>query len=119
MKLFNLHKFIYTFIGLLFFGCNVNHSKDIKDTQQKGDKIVSAIFKYKEKCGLFPSNLSELAPVFIDEITTPLYGEKKWDYVYKNGSQEFVLYFWGKKPYDDGYGFFSEKGKWLRIENSF
>jgi hypothetical protein len=63
--------------------------------------------------------LAELTTEYIDEIKAPTYGEKKWDYVYKYGSQEFVLYFWGKKSYDVGYGFFSSKGKWLRIENSF
>ena len=84
-----------------------------------GDRIVAALEQYRNDIGHYPDRLNDLVPKYIQQIEPPRYGEKKWDYNHRPGENSFGLYMWGRKAYQDGYLYNSEKKQWEVVENSF
>ena len=103
---------------LLMPACEADKSSVSKD-KVTGDQIIAALEKYKVQRGVYPDVLSELEPGYIGRITSPRYGEKKWDYVHYCKDDSFGLAMWGRRLMDDGYLYSSERRQWEVAENSF
>jgi hypothetical protein len=84
-----------------------------------GDQIVAALGKYKSQTGSYPDVLSALEPDYLRQIIPPRYGEKRWDYIHYCKKDSFALFMWGRKAYQDGYWYDSDKKQWGVVENSF
>jgi hypothetical protein len=104
--------------ALLVGGCTPDKTSVVND-QSAGDKIVAALEGYKTDRGHYPDHLDELVPKYISAIKPPGYGQKKWDYNHLATPDSFGLYMWGRKAYQDGYLYNSERKQWELVENSF
>jgi hypothetical protein len=103
---------------VLLASCEPNKTS-VPNDKLIGDQIVAALEKYKATRGSYPDVLSELEPAYIGHITSPRYGERKWDYVHYCRNDSFGLAMWGRKLTDDGYMYNSERKQWEVAENSF
>jgi hypothetical protein len=86
---------------------------------QVGDQIVAAVEKYRADHGQYPETLSQLAPTYLPSVTPPRYGSRKWDYVTYRDRSDFALFYWGSRPYQDGYAYGAPEKKWEIVHNSF
>ena len=105
-------------VVLFLIACEPDKSS-VPNDQRIGDQIIAALEKYKAERGLYPDTLTQLMPSYMRQITQPRYGERRWDYVHYCKNDSFALYMWGRKAYQDGYWYDSDKKAWGVIENSF
>lgn len=107
------------FCLLTLSACTPIPKDKVKETVQRGNEVVSAIYEFNQKNSLFPKNIEELEVYFSREIPRPTVGESEWKYfVFKDGT--FALEFYGRN-YAYGYEYFSgeENPSWKRIDMSF
>jgi hypothetical protein len=60
-------------------GCSDTHQQ-IKETEQRGDKIIRALDQFFADNGKYPKSLSELTPKYLTEIPAPTWGLREWIY---------------------------------------
>jgi len=65
----------------------------IADSVRRGDEVAAALKLFKEKNGRYPSKLTDLVPLFIQQIQPPVAGSKRWEYVVFDDNAEFILMF--------------------------
>ena len=102
----------------LMAGCGVDKTS-VPNDEKTGDQIIAALEKYKIEKGSYPDTLSQLVPTYVGRITSPRYGERRWDYIHYCKDDSFALAMWGRRLTDDGYLYSSERKKWEVSENSF
>jgi hypothetical protein len=107
------------FVFLVVLGCSRNHASSFERDKRVGDNIVEALDTYRADNSHYPRQLTDLVPKYLPEIPPPQYGDGKWDYNYKPDNDSFGLYVWGKKSYQDGYLYSSNRRMWEKVENSF
>lgn len=61
-----------------------------------------AVRRYKATNGIYPKNLSDLAPAYLNRVPTDPFGGKPLGYRQLNGGKDFVLYSIGQNLIDDG-----------------
>jgi hypothetical protein len=110
--------FVLFCLVALSVGCEADKSSVAAD-ERIGDGIIAALDKFKTEQGVYPDTLTQVVPTYIKEITSPHYGEKRWDYIHYCKNDSFGLAMWGRKPTDDAYMYNSERKKWEVVENSF
>jgi hypothetical protein len=117
MKLRTDYFVLFCFVTLAV-GCEADKSS-VPNDEVIGNKIVAALEKYKAQRGSYPDVLPELEPDYIGLITSPRYGERRWDYTHYCKNDSFGLAMWGQRSTDNGYIYRSERKQWEVAENSF
>jgi len=72
-----------------------------------GNAIITALGKYKEKQGAYPSSLTELKPQYFKEVPQPslgLFNKQEYRYIMLNHGEKYSLGFpcigWMTSTYD-------------------
>lgn len=89
---------------------------NIAISTQRGDAIVHALNEYYDENGQFPISLTELVPMYIDDIPPPLAGNGRWEYSVNDTKQTFFLLFGLNKSMYPSRSFSSLSGMWLQDE---
>jgi type II secretory pathway pseudopilin PulG len=74
--------------SLVFAGCS-NSQPQLKETEQRGNKIIQALKRYRTDTGDYPKTLVELSPKYLQEIPLPTWGLKEW--IYEADANSFNL----------------------------
>lgn len=87
------------------------------ETEARGSQIVSALYRFRDAKGQYPTALDELVPKFAESISPPTAGDPRWFYIVFDKGQSFSLRYgltdWGSgdSPYPCGY-FDSKTSQW-------
>lgn len=61
----------------------------LKETERRGNQVVTALTRYQTDNGHYPASLEELTPKYLREIPSPTWGLKQWRY--ENNGSRFTL----------------------------
>jgi hypothetical protein len=89
-----------TVIGLLLFVVSPTQweiiawsPNRVKESEQKGNELIAAIEAYRSDNGRYPPGLSDLIPGYIQSVSPPTAGTRRWDYRAHDDGKRFVLKF--------------------------
>lgn len=86
---------------LMTSGCWLKPQADwspraVRESQERGNEIVAALERFRERHGSYPSELSELVPCYLRVIEPPLAGSQQWHYKPNGARAQFELWFGGE-----------------------
>ena len=75
------------------FGCEGQPTSARSETRKRGNVIVTALNRYKDDHGKWPTSLGALKPAYLSKIPKPTWGTQHWNYsvVDREDAQGFVL----------------------------
>lgn len=117
-KKVNPQTFLIGLLCVVLAGCQPSKAS-LPNDKVIGNQIVEALDRYKADHGFYPKHLTDLVPTYLDAITTPKYGRKRWDYFEYPDRGAFVLSMSGRKVYHDTVWFDSNKREWEIVQNTF
>jgi hypothetical protein len=67
----------------------------IEESKRIGDTIIVQIERYSADHGMYPNSLDDLVPEYLERITPPVAGLKRWEYtrLTSEGAPEYELAF--------------------------
>lgn len=75
-------------VALCLSGCSDDRGS-IKETKQRGNQIIQALEQSRAARGQYPKSLADLSPKYIQELPSPAWGLKTWQY--ESDGKEFTL----------------------------
>ena len=62
-----------------------------ENSRNIGEGIIAALQKYKKDNNVFPNDLEQLVPDYLQEIRPPIWGDCEWIYFPEDNGQEFFI----------------------------
>lgn len=124
-KMLHLHmkKYVLSNIGVLLVLLYINHSLEksrIKTLKASGGEIITALEAFHKEKGIYPSDLKELIPVYLEEIpetTPPVQYDKLFGYSKPGFTDQNVVFFQGSAFASEYYFLYynMKTGKWEEV----